>query len=85
MNLGYHTWNEEKRLAGPVAEAAPILWGLLAVASVAASAYHGSKRHGGSIGWGVGWGILGGLFPVLTPAIAAGQGFAECRYDCRGR
>lgn len=84
MNLGYHTWNQETRLAG-LGSVGSTAWSLLSLASFAASAYHGSKRHGGSIGWGVAWGALGALFPVITPAIAAGQGFADCKYDCRGR
>ncbi len=71
-------------LKGPVAETGKIVWGLLAAGSIAASAYHGSKRHGGSIGWGVGWGALGALFPILTPAIGAAQGFGKCKYKCSG-
>jgi hypothetical protein len=55
------------------------------IASVAASAYHGSKRNGGSIGWGLWWGFVGGVFPVVTPAIAAAQGFGECKNNCRSR
>lgn len=58
------------------------IWGIASLVSMAASAYHGSKRHGGSIGWGVWWGIAGGMFPVLTPAIGAAQGFAKCKYKC---
>ncbi len=87
-----------QRLAGPVISllgpprlrgaggggAGGAIWGLLSVASIAASAYHGAKRNGGSIGWGVGWGLLGGLFPVLTPAIGAAQGFAVCKNHCGG-
>ena len=60
------------------------IWTALAVASFAASVYHGSKRHGGSIGWGLAWGAAGAVFPVVTPAIAAAQGFAKCKYDCSG-
>lgn len=59
-----------------------IVWGVLSAASIAASAYHGAKRHGGSIGWGLAWGALGGLFPVVTPAIGAAQGFAKCEFGC---
>lgn len=87
---------QETRLAGPILQflgqpvglrnggATAFVWGLLSAASVAASAYHGSKRHGGSIGWGIAWGALGGLFPVLTPAIGAAQGYGKCKYDCGG-
>lgn len=71
-------------LKGPAGKAGAIAWGLLTTASVGASAYHGSKRHGGSVGWGVGWGILGFFFPVLTPAIGAAQGFGKCKYKCSG-
>ena len=57
--------------------AGSVVYGLLATASSAASAYHGVKRNNGSIGWGITWGLLGGMFPVLTPAIAVAQGFAK--------
>lgn len=58
------------------------IFGALALASVAASAYHGVKRNGGSIGWGAVWGAAGAAFPVITPAIAAAQGFAKCKNNC---
>ena len=75
----------ENRLAGPGhGGAGALIWGLLSAASVGASAYHGAKRNGGSLGWGVAWGLLGGLFPVLTPAIGAAQGFGECKSNCGG-
>lgn len=50
---------------------------LLAIASAGVSAYHGYKRHNGSVGWAIGWGFLGGLFPVITPAIAFAQGIGK--------
>lgn len=53
------------------------IWKALAAASVGVSAYHGYKRHDGSIGWALGWGILGGIFPVVTPAIAFAQGLGK--------
>lgn len=53
------------------------VWGFLAVASAAASGYHGIKRHRGSVGWGVAWFFLGGMFPVLTPVVAVAQGYAK--------
>lgn len=59
-----------------------VLWGVASLVSMGASAYHGAKRHGGSIGWGVWWGVMGGLFPVLTPAVGAAQGFATCKFKC---
>lgn len=71
-------------LLGEPGEAfAGTIFGVLQVASIAASAYHGSKRNGGSFGWAVGWGILGGLFPVITPAVAVAQGFGDCKNNCR--
>lgn len=80
--LGLVDWRQETRLGGATSTITT-LGTVITVASIAASAYHGSKRHGGSVGWGVGWGLLGGLFPLLTPAIGAAQGFGVCRYDCR--
>lgn len=71
-------------LKGPAGRVGAIAWGLLTTASVGASAYHGSKRHGGSVWWGVGWGLVGGFFPILTPAIGAAQGFGKCKYKCSG-
>lgn len=52
------------------------IYGVLTIASSAASAFHGYRRNN-SIGWGIGWGILGILFPVITPAIALAQGFGK--------
>lgn len=84
--LGYPTYRSEVRLGGTLGSInGGTLFTVLSLASAGVSAYHGSKRHGGSIGWGIGWGILGGLFPILTPAIAAAQGIGKCKYDCRGR
>lgn len=78
-----HTIN----LLGDVVETQPssisTVWALLSTASVAVCAYHGAKRHGGSIGWAIGWGLLGGIFPVITPAVAVAQGISTCKYDCR--
>lgn len=53
-----------------------ILFGLLDVASVGISAYHGYKRNN-STGWAIWWGLMGGLFPVITPAIAIAQGLGK--------
>jgi hypothetical protein len=53
------------------------VYSLLSIASGAVSAYHGYKRHHGSIGWAIGWGLLGGIFPVITPAIAFAQGIGK--------
>lgn len=41
------------------------------------NAYHGYKRHGGSIGAAAGWGVLGFLLPILTTAVALAQGYGE--------
>jgi len=59
-----------------VPAAGQIAWGVVATASMAASAYHGYKRNE-SIGWALWWGLMGSLFPVITPAIALGQGFGR--------
>lgn len=60
-----------------------VAWSLASLVSMGAAAYHGSKRNGGSIGWGIWWGLMGGIFPVITPAIGVGQGFAVCKNNCR--
>lgn len=60
-----------------ISTAGSVAYGLLATASMAASAYHGVKRNKGSIGYGIWWGIMGAMFPVITPAIAVAQGFAK--------
>ena len=52
-------------------------WEIAIPLSVAASTYHGYKRHSGSLGWALGWGVLGGLFPIITPAVALAQGFGK--------
>lgn len=53
------------------------IWGAVTVASMAASAYHGYKRNGKSVGWGIGWGLLGSLFPIITPVVAVAEGFGK--------
>lgn len=54
-----------------------LIFNVLDMASIGVSAYHGYKRHNGSIGWGIGWGLLGGIFPIVTPAISFAQGFGR--------
>jgi hypothetical protein len=60
-------------------------WGRIALGIVGglASAFHGSRRNGGSIFWGLTWFGLGAFFPVVTPVIAAAQGFGKCQNNCR--
>lgn len=55
------------------------IWGVLSLASAGACAYHGVKRHNGSIMWGAWWMLMGGIFPVFAPivAIARKPGFAK--------
>jgi hypothetical protein len=62
---------------GMVDGAGSKIWGFIALASAAASGYHGVKRHRGSVGWGAAWFMLGGVFPVLTPVVAVAQGYAK--------
>ena len=65
-------------LGGLGAEGEPMspVWTFIRAASMAASTYHGYKRHE-SIGWAVGWGLLGWLIPIIVPAIGVGQGFGK--------
>lgn len=58
-----------------LAPMAPMI-GLIGMASVGLSAYHGYKRNQ-SVPWAVGWGLMGAIFPVITPAIAFAQGFGD--------
>lgn len=58
-------------------QGAALFFGALSLVSSGLAAYHGYKRHRGSIGWAIGWGALGALFPVLTPAVAFAEGFAK--------
>jgi hypothetical protein len=58
-------------------ETATVAWEVAGAISGAMGAYHGYKRHNGSIGWAIGWSFLGGLLPVFTPAIALAQGFGK--------
>jgi hypothetical protein len=62
---------------GPSAGPLRILFYVLDMASVGLSAFHGYRRHNGSVGAAIGWGLLGGLFPVITPAVAFAQGFGK--------
>ena len=54
------------------------IWGILATASGAASAYHGYRRND-SVGWALWWFLMGSMFPVITPTIAVAQGFGKPR------
>lgn len=54
----------------------PTILGALAIASMAASTYHGYRRNK-SVGWAIVWAVMGGIFPVVTPVIAVAQGFAK--------
>jgi hypothetical protein len=56
-------------------EATMIAMGI-AVVSSAVSAYHGYRRHRGSVGAAIGWGFLGLLFPIITPTVALAEGYA---------
>jgi hypothetical protein len=66
------------------ADAAPkqLDLGLLRKASVLAAAYHGVKRHNGSVIWGLLWGVAAYVTPlygVLVPLIGAAQGFGQAK------
>jgi hypothetical protein len=83
MNIYANTHRPINLLGEPGETVGYTIYSLLAMASVGVSAYHGAKRHGGSIGWAIGWGLLGGLFPIITPAVAVAQGLSTCKYDCK--
>lgn len=51
--------------------------GSLALLFTGASAYHGYKRSGGSVGSAVGWAFLGLIAPIITLPVALAQGFAK--------
>lgn len=68
--------SEFKRSVRGLRGPAGIVWGVLATASAAASAYHGYKRND-SIGWAIWWFFMGSLFPVITPVVAVAQGFGR--------
>lgn len=52
------------------------VWSVAAVASAAASGYHGYRRNQ-SIGWAAWWFVMGGIFPIFTPIVATAQGFGK--------
>jgi hypothetical protein len=54
----------------------PKIGGMLALASGAASAYHGYRRND-SIGWAAWWFLMGTVFPIFTPVVAVAQGFGK--------
>ena len=53
------------------------VWSVVAPISAAVSAFHGYRRHRGSLGWALGWAVMGSLFPVITPTIAFAQGYGQ--------
>lgn len=81
-NAGIRRWDDFRGLTGlgyAPGEAPTWLrvgWGVLATASMAASAYHGYKRNK-SVGWAVWWGAMGFIAPILAPVVAVAQGYAK--------
>lgn len=56
--------------------------GLVRKASALAAAYHGVKRHNGSVLWGLLWGLAAYVSPfygLLVPAIGVAQGFGQAK------
>jgi len=53
------------------------VWPIASLASGGACAYHGYRRHNGSIGWAIWWSFCGGAFPIFAPAVALAQGFGK--------
>ena len=49
----------------------------LSLAGAALGAWHFTKRHRGSAGWGFVGALAGAMFPVVVPVIAVAQGFGE--------
>lgn len=49
----------------------------LSLAGAALGAWHFTKRHRGSAGWGFVGAVAGAMFPVVVPVIAVAQGFGE--------
>jgi len=72
-------WEAARGLEPPIPDKVRML---VVLASAAVSAYHGTKRNGGSVFWGVLWFGLGAALPVLTPLVAVGQGLGECKNNC---
>jgi hypothetical protein len=56
-----------------------VVCNLLSLAVASAAAYHGVRRHHGSVIGGAWWFVMGGLFPVLTSVVALGQGYGKPR------
>lgn len=79
VQLGELTSPADMSAQWGTATAGMVIWRIAAGVSAVASAYHGYKRHGDSIGWGIAWFLLGGLFPVITPGVAVIQGFGKRR------
>ena len=52
-------------------------WTAASIVSGAACAYHGVKRHNGSVGWGLLWALVGSGLPVVGPVVAVAQGYAK--------
>ena len=71
--LGYPASGSDYGALGEISK----LGSAVALASAAASAYHGYKRHRKSWKWAVLWGALGFALPVITPAYAVYQGYSK--------
>jgi hypothetical protein len=64
---------------------AGVVGSILYIGGVGLSAYHGYKRHNGSVAWGFAWGGLAAVFPVIVPAFALGQGIGLPPRRFKGR
>jgi len=58
---------------------------LVMVGSIALSAWHGTKRNCGSLGWGLLWGLGGAALGPIMPLIGWAQGFSEPGPSCNRR
>jgi len=76
QHLGQTTTTLQQVQSPQTAPLRMLLWVVDAV-SIGLSAFHGYRRHNGSVGAAVGWGVLGAVFPIITPAVAFAQGFGK--------
>jgi len=76
---GYEAWLSCRETSSVQTKLGPyvLLSYLLSLTGGAVGAYHGYKRHKGSIPWAIGWSIFGGLLPILALPVAFAQGIGK--------
>lgn len=62
---------------GPADSPLLVAYRVASLAGAVSGAYHGYKRHGGSVGWAFGWFVFGGLLPMFSIPLSLAEGYGK--------